>query len=791
MRSLFVCVFVVLSFLAKAKELKGKVIDETKEGIPGAFVSIKGNRQKSTYTDNIGYFLISDLKEDSIEVVVSSVGSKSRTFPVILNKNQDTTFVLLSLFSNVVIIDSAATIIVEKKRTEVGATTVDGKPIETTNQGTDDISNIIKVIGNGVRGNNELSSEYTVRGGNFDENLVYVNGIPVYKPFLTKSGQQDGLSFPNPNLVKGLTFYGGGWSSKYGDKLSSVLDVDYKRPEEFKASVTAGMLGGAAHVEGKYKRLSVLAGARLKSSQYLLNTLPTSGEYRPRFFDVQSLIEYELDTNRHTTIGILTTFARNSYYFEPSTQQVSFGTSDKVLQLRIAYDGSELLEYDLYQSAIKFYREQSKNLRHTLIFSTMYTQEREFRDLEGGYRFCDIFNSPDISATNECLDARGVGTRYEYARNSLEGSIFNVKYDGELLHLDDSSNTSLHWGVQVSRELIEDDLYEYTYQDSSNYIDITSIYEAKNTLKSFRPTAYVEGVTHFNDTITRKLTYGVRLGYWSYNQQFLVSPRVQYAWEPTKTKKDLIYKVALGVYQQPPFYREMRNLVGEINENVKAQSSVHSIVGRDLNFMRWNRRFKFTSEAYFKYLWNVIPYDLDNMSIRYFAENNATAYVMGTDFRISGEFIDGEESWFSLGFMRAREDVEGDGKGYIKRPSSQLMSFSAFFQDHLPNRPSLKMNISIVYNTGLPFGPPNDLANRNSFTATAYRRVDVGFSKMILKKEGKKSFESLWIGLNVLNVLGVKNVVSYNWVADTDGFEYAVPNHLSGRFYNLKMILKI
>lgn len=290
----------------------------------------------------------------------------------------------------------------------------------------------------------------------------------------------------------------------------------------------------------------------------------------------------------------------------------------------------------------------------------------------------------------------------------------------------------------------------------------------------------------------RKISYGLRIGYWSLNKQVLISPRIQYAWEPKQKndtiQKDLIYKIAVGIYQQPPFYREIRNQKGEINESVKAQSSLHTIIGRDLNFNKWKRKFKFTTEAYFKYLWNVIPYDVENMRIRYFAENSAKAYIMGTEFRISGEFIDKEESWFGLSFMSAKEDIEGDGKGYIRRPSDQRMTFNAFFQDHLPNRPSLKMNLNLSYGTGLPFGPPNDLKNRNVFSAPSYKRVDIGFSKLILKK---KQFESLWIGINILNVLGVKNVISYNWIADTDGLEYAVPNHLSGRFLNLRMIIKL
>lgn len=768
--------------------LEGKVIDKNGP-IPQCMVSIKGTKI-FTYSSNDGFYQFKNLPQDTLlSFITTYIGYFSNIHQTTLkDQKQIHTFILkesISLIDTVTIKQQVK----DQRRTEVSSTTLDGDNAKKNIGPSDDISNVIKSQAS-VNSNNELSSEYSVRGGNFDENLIYVNGIPIYKPFLTKSGQQDGLSFPNVDMVQNLTFYAGGWNANYGDKLSSVLDVTYRKPTKFKASATVGLLGGSIHTEGKYKNLTILLGARLKNSQYLLNTLPSQGEYRPRFFDLQSLIEYTIDTNRYTTIGILSTYAQNSYFFAPSTQKVSFGTSQKVIQLRIGYEGSELLKYNSYQNAIKFHREQTKYLHHNIIFSSMYTKEREFQNIEGAYQFCDVIDNPDVSSLNECLDARGIGTRYDYSRNQLEGTILNLQYDGELLA--DSGNTSFAWGIQISKEVINDKLYEYAYQDSSEYINITHFLESENNLDTYRPNAYIQGSTHLSDSLLRKISYGVRIGYWSLNKQVLVSPRVQYAWEPKQKndtiKKDLIYKIAVGIYQQPPFYREIRNKEGKINENVKAQSSVHSIIGRDLNFKKWKRKFKFTTEAYFKYLWNVIPYDVENMRIRYFAENSAKAYIMGTEFRISGEFIDKEESWFGLSFMSAKEDIEGDGKGYIRRPSDQRMTFNAFFQDHLPNRPSLKMNLNLAYGTGLPFGPPNDLKNRNIFSAPSYKRVDIGFSKLILKK---KQFESLWIGINILNVLGVKNVISYNWIADTDGLEYAVPNHLSGRFLNLRMIIKL
>ncbi len=799
-QSLYLLAFLI-AFSSIAQSLTGKVKDNKGTTIPGCRVYVAGLSKKiNVETDADGNYKLSNLPQDTLLTIVAHAyflpTLKPSTYKLTVrnSRNYKYDFSLVSSSQadtlEVAVIEKD---IKDKERTDNSAITVDGETAQQANQAFDDIKNVISTF-TGASSTSELSSEYTVRGGNFDENLVYVNGIPIYKPFLTKSGQQDGLSFPNPALVKNLTFYGGGWNSSFGDKLSSVLDVEYKKPEEFGASLTAGILGGSIHMEGtnENKRLTYLVGARLKSSQYLLNTLPTQGEYQPRFYDVQSLIEYEIDTNRYTTIGILTTYAKNTYFFAPTSQETSFGTNTQVLKLRVGYEGSELLEYDIYQSVIKLHREQSERLQHNVVLSTMYTKEREFQDIEGGYQFCDVIDNPDVSELNQCLDARGVGTRYNYSRNLLEGTIINARYDGELLP--DSGSTTFAWGVNVSQELIEDDVYEYGYADSASYIELTHYVESKNKMNSYRPNAYVQGSTYLNDTILKKLTYGVRLGYWTYNQQVLVSPRIQYAWKPVKflkKERDVIYKTALGIYQQPPFYRELRAPDGTLNKEIKAQSSVHFIVGRDHNFQQWKRKFKFTSEAYVKYLWNVIPYDVENMRIRYFAENSAKAYVIGTDFRVSGEFIDGEESWFGLSFMSAREDIEEDNKGYIRRPSDQRMTFNAFFQDHLPRRPSLKMNLNLAYSTGLPFGPPDDLVNRNVFTATSYRRVDIGFSKLILKKNETRKFESIWIGLNILNVLGVKNVVSYSWIADTNGLEYAVPNHLSGRFLNVRMIIKL
>ena len=643
----------------------------------------------------------------------------------------------------------------------------------------------------GVVSQNEFSSTYMVRGGNYDENLVYVNDIPIYRPFLTRSGQQEGLSFVNTDLVDHVEFSSGGWQSRYGDKLSSNLNIYYKQPTEFKASLTGSLLGGAAHLEGQTanKKIQYLVGARHKRSQYLLNTLETEGEYLPQFTDVQALIDFNLGNSSgqsESELQMLFAYAHNDYLVVPENRETTFGNIfDGVLRLFVAFDGRESLSYNTYQGGIKFTRRFNRKLTSKLIVSAFHTREREYFDIEGGYRICDVDKEISSEDFDKCIALRGIGTNYRHGRNRLEANVINVE---EQLSYMINPDNKLELGVGYSHKLFDDRLEEYAFLDSADYSSVEEVIRADQDLSYNEFTGFVQNTQNINGR--HILNYGIRFHYLDFNEQFLISPRFQYAYHPA-WNSDIVLKASVGWYRQPPFYREFRSRQGELNKNIKAQSSVHFIAGIDYNLKIWDRDFKFTGETYYKYLYDVIPYDIENVRIRYFAENSARAYAMGADFRLSGEFIPGAESWFSLGILSTREDLEGDERDFIRRPSDQRVTASIFFEDHLPNDPTTRMNMNLLFGSGLPFGPPGDVNKRNSYSSEFYQRVDIGFSKLISlnpQEEKKKKFlNSLWIGVEILNLLGNENAISYTWVKDFNNVQYGVPNTLSARFLNVKL----
>jgi len=636
----------------------------------------------------------------------------------------------------------------------------------------------------GVVSNNELSATYGVRGGNFDENLVYVNDMPLYRPFLVRSGQQEGLSFINPDLVQSVVFSAGGWQSRYGDKLSSVLNIEYKQPQSFAGSTTLSLLGLATHLEGTNgsKRMSYLVGLRHKNSEYLLNTLETKGQYFPRFTDLQTQFNFQLGQKNKTDLSLLFSFARNRYKVEPENRETSFGTFNQALRLFVAFDGRDLLNYDTYQNGIKLSHKVSSRTLSKLILSGFATREREYFDVEGGYRLCDVDRIFGSSTFDECVALRGIGTNYVSGRNRLDAIVFNAEIRTEHSL---NGNNLFEWGVGYSYQEVSDRIREYGFIDSAQFVSIEGVIQSEIDLVTNQVTGYVQNTSNIQNN--HIFNYGVRLNYWDFSDQLLISPRLQYSYHPS-WQKDVVFRAAAGLYSQPPFYRELRDRQGNINVNVKAQSSIHAIAGVDYQFSIWNRPFKFTSEAYYKHLYNVNPYDVNNVRIRYHAHNDARAYAYGFDFRVNGEFIKGTESWFSLSLLNTKEDIENDERGFIRRPSDQRITLGVFFEDHFPNDPSLRMNLGLFYGSGLPFGPPNNDEYRNFYSGEAYQRVDIGFSKMILFEKG--FLESLWFSAEVLNLLGSDNTISYIWIKDFSNQQYAVPNSLSARFLNLKVLAR-
>lgn len=804
-RSLFFIFF--LSFLYSAAFgqlaiIKGKVLDEKGDPVYNAGISVfysSGNLFLKILTNTEGEFRVNVPADSALVLSVSASGYKNRKTDILLKAGQ---IFVQDFRLEPEIIELKPVEIIGKsegrERYEVSMLKIDPKIPKYLPSAFQDFNKVLATVGMGVTTNTELSSQYAVRGGNFDENLVYVNDIEVYRPFLVRAGQQEGLSFINPDLVSDIEFSAGGWQPRYGDKLSSVLAVKYKEPRTFKGSLSLGLLGGAIHAEdaSRNRRVSYVAGVRQKSAQYLLNTLPSKGEYRPVFYDFQSYITLDLtrrkdslDFEKRTTLGILNSYAKNRYLVRPVKRETTFGTIDQAIRLTVAFEGEEVLEYDSYQTGLRLSHKFSERYKADFILSGLYTVERENFDVEAGYKLCDIDMDPTSGQFNNCIFSRGTGTNFDHARNRLDATIINFLHRSYYIL---NEKHRFEWGYSQGREKIRDVISEYSFSDSVEYVNITHFLRGEANLESWRSQGYVQHT--WQPDSFHVVTYGFRLNHWSLNKQLLFSPRVQYAWLP-QWKRDIVFKAGLGVYQQPPFYREMRGWDGQLNKSLRAQTSYHAILGSDLNFQSWGRDFKFITELYGKYITNVVPYDMDNVRLRYYAHNNARAYAAGMDFRVSGEFIKGAESWFSLGVLTSREDVEGDSLGFIRRPTDQRVTAAIFFQDHLPNNPSIKMYLNLVFGSGLPFGPPNSIQHRAAFSAPSYRRVDIGFTKLLTftDKEVRRSrnLESLWLSLEVLNLIGANNTISYLWITDIYSQQFAVPNTLSARFVNLRLIAKI
>ncbi len=720
---------------------------------------------------------------------------------------------------------------------------IDPKTISVIPSATGGVEAIIKTLP-GVSSNNELTSQYSVRGGNYDENLVYVNDILIYRPFLVRSGEQEGLSFINSDMVSSILFSAGGFDAKYGDKMSSVLDIKYRKPTELGGTVSMSLLGGAAHVEGVTAnyRLAYQLGLRHKTNQYLLNSLNTKGEYKPSFTDFQGLFTYNLTED--VEISFLGNYARNRYTFIPENRETKFGTLNEALQLRIYFDGQEIDAYETFQGALSTTIFPKPELKLKIIAAGFRTLESETYDIQGQYWLDELEKDIGKAEFGEAKLNKGVGTYLNHARNYLDATVYSLEQKGYFT----KGIRYLQWGVKYQHEQINDKLSEWTMIDSAGYsipqtgdsvgfvnpslqparlLEVQDVIRAKTTLSSNRFSGYLQNNWTWatKDSVEYSLTTGMRASYWDLNQQILFSPRFSFSLQPN-WQSDFVFRAAFGFYQQSPFYRELRDLNGEVHRDVKAQESIHIILGSDYNFRAWNRPFKFVTEIYYKHMENLIPYEIDNVRIRYYAENNARGYATGIDLKVNGEFVKGIESWVSLSVMQTQEDIiddyyydyynQGGEKiivgytadqtitdsvrfepGYIPRPTDQRVNFSLFFQDYLPKRPDIQMHLNLVYGSGLPFGPPSYERYKDTLRIPPYRRVDIGFSARLLKEDKKlgpknplKYLKTIWLSLEVFNLLGINNTISYLWVRDVTNRQYAVPNFLTQRLLNLKMIVK-
>jgi hypothetical protein len=681
----------------------------------------------------------------------------------------------------------------------------------------------------------ELTSQYNVRGGNYDENLIYVNDFEIFRPQLIRSGQQEGLSFPNIDLIRDLEFSSGGYEAKFGDKMSSVLDIRYKRPEEFRASVTASLLGASAHIEGSrrvganaWNKLRYLIGARYKTNAYLLGSSTIKGEYVPSFTDIQAFVSYEL--NKEWQVALISNYNGSLYQFQPSSGKSKKGTIDFQLELNTLFEGQESdnFQYGMGGLSFTYVPERNKNPLYMKFLASAYrASEEEKFDILGFYRLSQIETALGDNTGQE-IAVLGTGTQHTYTRNFLYNTIHNFEYKGGLELQNDATKTSgtnhfLQWGLKFQREQFDDKINEWERLDSAGYslpysdteVLLSKVLKSENNIENNRLQAFFQDSwTYRNDKSELKITGGIRSTYRSLSKELLLSPRMQILFKPLSWNSDISFKLSGGIYNQAPLYRELRRPDGSINPNLKSQKSTHLVAGVSYDFT-WekvsNRPFRIISEVYYKSLWDMVSYELDNVRIRYAGENNSTGYIMGWDFRINGEFVPNAESWINLSFLTARESITGVNHlryevrdsvrvpvtvSDVPRPTDQLMTLNMFFQDYLPKNENVKVNLNFSVGTGLPYGPrENNLEFRNFFRLKPYHRIDIGFSVQLWKAEWKNKkqrhplrfSQNSWISLEAYNLLQITNQASVNWIKTLTNEEYALPNNLTGRRINLRM----
>ncbi len=805
-----------LSFAQNAR-IKGVILSENGEAISEVNVTAA---DKSTKSNENGFYQLVVPANKKIQVVFTHVTLKKYSVSLELKPNEDYEF-------NPQLSDKAeslgeVTVTAGNRKRIQGITVIDPEVIRKIPGANAGIENIIKTLP-GVNSNNELSTQYSVRGGNYDENLVYVNEVEIYRPFLIRSGQQEGLSFTNTDLVQNVDFSAGGFQAKYGDKLSSVLDITYRKPSRFGLATEMSYLGGslAVDVVSKNKKWSGLAGLRYRDNSLLVNSQETSTNFRPTFADVQTNINFTPSTKWQ--FSFLGNLAQNKYNYQPLIRQTNFGTLSDPVALLIFYEGQEKDKYETYFGAVKTTFNATDNFTLKLIGSAYHTLEQEYFDIDAAYALGEIDSNIGSETFGDVNYSRAIGSQLNHARNDLDALIVNAEVKG----FHDIKKHQIEWGFKYTREDIRDRIIEWEVIDSAGFslnprdLDIPSNNQpynpyigplvpfnnvrAKNFININRFSGYAQWSLK-SKLGSSELSYnaGIRVHQWQVSgastagaSKTVVSPRAQFAIKPD-WNRDMIFRVSGGYYYQPPFYRELRDSLGVVLPNVKAQKSIHFVISNDYSFKMWNRPFKMVTEAYYKSLTDVNPYTLENVRIRYAASNTAVAFAQGLDVRLNGEFVPGTESWLSFGYLKTEENISN--RGYISRPTDQRLKFGILFQDYMPNIPSLKVYLNIVYNTGLPGGSPSyadpyQYQNR----LRDYRRADVGFSYVFTEKnkdrrEGHwlRKFTDLAVGFEIFNMFNNQNTITNTWVRDVyTKSQYAVPNYLTTRVFNLKLSVRL
>ncbi|MDH6355883.1 hypothetical protein M2132_002233 [Dysgonomonas sp. PH5-45] len=801
MRIKIVALFFLLFFFtsvvfAQKATIKGVVSDF--DGVPMDYVSVtlKGTLTVA-FTNSKGEYTLSANVGDSATVVFSYIGYKTEERKMLLDGNKNLNIMMRQ---DATLLDGVEIVGQEKQKTTIANIDVKKTKLMADPAGGG-VESLLKTE-MGVSSSNEMSSQYSVRGGSYDENIVYVNGTEIYRPLLIRSGQQEGLSFINPNMTSEVKFSSGGYDARYGDKMSSVLDITYKKPTKFEASAGASLMGANAYVGSASGRFTQITGIRYKTAKNLLGTTDTDAEYDPSFVDLQTYLTYSFGPKWE--ISFLGNYSKNEFKFTPISRETNFGTMTDAKSFKVFFDGWEHDKFQTYFGAMTMKGKITDKLEVGLQASAFSSDEQERYDIGGEYELTDA-NLDQGGGAGAAGNMLGVGTYFEHARNKLTVDVMNISHFGDLK----TSNHNIKWGAILQREKIDDTIKEWELRDSAGYSlpyngQIVKVYSnliSNNSAESTRMSGYLQDTYRFsgaNGFFT--LTAGVRASYWSFNKEFIFSPRATLAYVPAEGS-DYVLRFATGVYYQAPFYKELQktevdedgNSYVTLNKDIKSQRSIHFVLGGDYHFKALERPFKFTAEMYYKSLSDINPYKVDNVKIRYMGENAGSGYIMGLDMKLFGEFVPGTDSWISLSFLKANQKIDGVN---VPMPTDQRYNLSLFFQDYLPGRERLKMSLQGHLSQGLPTSAPHSSYNSKTFRSPAYRRVDIGFSWELLGEDYAirnrsafaGAFKNVWLGLDVFNLFDIKNTNSYYWVTDIFNHQYGVPNYLTGRQLNFKIV---
>lgn len=779
-----ICLLVTVTASAQTFTLQGRVTDENNDPIEFASVSCL-KQGKMTMTSLKGEYSMQLHSADSVVIKFSMIGYKAKTRVLRRPRGKQTLQIVLHSDEN-----------------QLGEVTVTGKKIETGQMediSKDHLKSLPSASGNaveeliqsqaGVSTHSELSSQYNVRGGSFDENSVYIDNVEIYRPFLVRSGQQEGISVINPDMVEKISFSTGGYEARYGDKMSSALNIKYRKPKKFEATASASMLGASAFVGVSNKKVSWSNGFRYKTTKHLLGSMDTKGEYSPTFIDYQTYLTYT--PNKRWEIKLLGNISDNHYNFTPEDRETKFGTMENVKAFQVYFDGQEKDVFRTFFGAVGITRNFGEKTSLSLIASAFNTREQEKYDIQGQYWLTQTETSENL----------GVGTYFQHARNYLKAHVESAK----LLFKTKYKKHDIEGAFTFKKEKITENSVEYEMRDSSNYSvpytgkDLYMIYSmrAKNVLDANRIEAYVQDAFRFtsnNEKTLYTLNYGVRLSHWSYTKETIVSPRVSLGIIPA-FNENITMRFATGLYYQAPFFKELRDTTTQngityasLNSKAKSQRSIHFIAGFDYRFRMNNRSFKFTAEAYYKALGNLVPYSVNNVKVVYYGSNESSGHAAGIDLKLYGEFVPGTDSWLSLSLMNTSMKLNGKS---IPLPTDQRYAINLFFTDYFPGTDRWKMSLKLALADGLPFSAPHQELESNVFRAPAYKRADIGLSYRLLNNEGKQrkhiQLRNVWLGAECLNLFGINNVNSYYWITDVTGGQYAVPNYLTDRQINFRV----